>query len=89
MYGYRDAHKKRQIILVSLFLLVIAALLVSRYFITWKSLKNLVTISAILTVLPMANLASPLVASWKIRTAPESFMMPAVLTGKSSPCCMI
>ena len=36
MYGYRDAHKKRQILLVSLFLLVIAALLVSRYFITWK-----------------------------------------------------
>ena len=71
MYGYRDAHKKRQILLVSLFLLVIAALLVSRYFITWKSLKNLVTISAILTVLPMANLASPLVASWKIRTAPR------------------
>lgn len=50
---------------------MIAALLVSRYFITWKSLKNLVTISAILTVLPMANLASPLVASWKIRTAPR------------------
>ena len=51
------------------------SLLVSRYFITWKSLKNLVTISAILTVLPMANLAPPLVASWKIRTAPpESFL---------------
>ena len=71
MYGYRDAHKKRQILLVSMFLAVIAALLVSRYFITWTSLKNLVTISAILTVLPMANLASPLVASWKIRTAPR------------------
>lgn len=59
MYGYRDAHKKRQILLVSLFLLVIAALLVSRYFITWKSLKNLVTISAILTVLPWRTWRRP------------------------------
>lgn len=75
MYGYRDAHKKRQILLVSLFLLVIAALLVSRYFITWKSLKNLVTISAILTdAFPWPEpWRLPLMASWKTGPPPESF----------------
>lgn len=73
MYGYRSAHKKNQILIVLLFLSVIAALLVARQLITWDSLRNLVTISAILTVLPMANLASPLVASWKIAETPADF----------------
>jgi len=71
MYGYRDAHRKKQLLIVSLFLAAIAAQLIARQFITWDSLRNLVTISAILTVLPMANLASPLVASWKIKSAPR------------------
>ena len=65
-YGYRTARRKTQIFQVSLFLAAIIAQLVARQFITWTELRNLVTISAILTVLPMANLASPLVAAWKI-----------------------
>lgn len=73
MYGYRNAHKRNQILIVLLFLAVIAALLAARQFITRDSLRNLVTISAILTVLPMANLASPLVASWKIAETPADF----------------
>lgn len=71
MYGYRKAHKKNQIIIVGMFIAVIIALLVARNFITWDAMRNLVTISAILTVLPMANLASPLVAAWKIGEAPK------------------
>lgn len=67
MYGYRSAHKKNQIIIVAMFLAVIIALLIARNFIAWDSMRNLVTISAILIVLPMANMASPLVASWKIK----------------------
>ena len=51
----------------------IAAQLIARQFITWDSLRNLITISAILTVLPMANMASPLVASWKIKSTPGDF----------------
>ena len=65
-FGYRDAHKKKQLFIVLLFIAAIIAQLIARFFITWDSLRNLVTISAILTVLPMANLASPLVASWRI-----------------------
>ena len=41
-----------------LFILAIIAQLILRNFITAQIYKNLVTISAILTVLPMANLAS-------------------------------
>lgn len=71
MFGYRNAHRKQQILIVALFLAAIAAQLIGRQFITMKEFKNLVTISAILTVLPMANLASPLVAAWKIKEMPE------------------
>lgn len=72
-YGYRTSHKKKQIRNIVLFLIAIAALLIARPFIPRSEIKNLATISAILLVLPMANLASPLVASWKIRETPEDF----------------
>ena len=42
------------------------AQLILRNFVTEQIYKNLVTISAILTVLPMANLASPLVVAARI-----------------------
>lgn len=70
-YGYRSTHRKRQIAIVLLFLAAIFLQLGARHFISWKELRNLLTISAILTVLPMANLASPLVASWKIKEMSE------------------
>lgn len=72
-YGYRTAHKKTQIRNVALFLIAIAALLIARPFIPMDEFKNLATISAILLVLPMANLASPLVVAWKIKQTPEDF----------------
>ena len=56
-----------------LFILAIVAQLVLRNFITEQIYKNLVTISAILTVLPMANLASPLVVAARIPEVPEEF----------------
>ena len=72
-YRYRTAHKKRQLFFVVLFILAIVAQLVLRNFITEQIYKNLVTISAILTVLPMANLASPLVVAARIPEVPEEF----------------
>lgn len=56
-----------------LFILAIVAQLILRNFITAQIYKNLVTISAILTVLPMANLASPLVVAARIPEVPEKF----------------
>lgn len=72
-YGYRTAHKKKQIRNIAVFAVMIAALLIARNFIPREDINNLVTISAILLVLPMANLASPLIASWKIAETPEEF----------------
>ena len=68
-YRYRTAHKKRQLFFVVLFILAIVAQLVLRNFITEQIYKNLVTISAILTVLPMANL----VVAARIPEVPEEF----------------
>lgn len=73
MYGYRKARRKKQLIIIAGFLAAIAALLISRLFISWTSLNNLLTISAILLVLPMANTASPMVAAWKIKETPYDF----------------
>ena len=63
-YRYRTAHKKRQLFFVVLFILAIVAQLI---------LRNFITISAILTVLPMANLASPLVVAARIPEVPAEF----------------
>ena len=70
-YGYRTAYKKRQLFFVVLFILAIVAQLILRNFVTEQIYKNLITISAILTVLPMANLASPLVVASRIPEVPE------------------
>lgn len=58
---------------MAVFAFVIAALLIARFFITWEDLRKMTMITAILLVLPMANLASPLIAAWKIKETPEDF----------------
>lgn len=73
MYGYRDAHKKTQIRNVALLCIAIIAVLVGRNFVPWEDIKKLMMVSAILLVLPMANLASPLIVSWKFKTTPQDF----------------
>lgn len=72
-YGYRDAHKKAQIRNVSIFAVAIIAVLIGRFFVTWEDMKKMMMITAILLVLPMANLASPLIVSWKFKTTPKDF----------------
>ena len=72
-YGYRDVHKKAQIRNVAIFAVAIAAILIGRFFVTWEDLKKMMMITAILLVLPMANLASPMLVGWKFKTAPKDF----------------
>ena len=72
-YGYRDQHKKSRALLTGLFAAAIIAQLIARQMASEQAAKNILTVMAILTVLPMANLASPLLASWKYRTADRSF----------------
>lgn len=72
-YGYRDQHKKSRLLLTGAFAAAIIAQLIARQFASEQAAKNILTVMAILTVLPMANLASPLLASWKYRTADYDF----------------
>lgn len=72
-YGYRDAHKKTQIRNVSIFAVLIACVLIGRFFVEMEDIKNMMMITAILLVLPMANLASPMLVSWKFKTTPKDF----------------
>lgn len=66
--GYRDYHKKVQTAIVAVLALAVLAQLGARYLTDSKAAGNILTVMAILTVLPMANVASPLLASWKYKT---------------------
>lgn len=72
-YGYRDSNRRFRLGLVLLFVAAILIQLAARQWTDNEATKNILTVMAILTVLPMANLASPLLASWKYRTPPLSF----------------
>ena len=72
-YGYRDQHKKSRALLTGLFAVTIIAQLIARQLASEQAAKNILTVMAILTVLPMANPASPLLASWKYRTSERAF----------------
>lgn len=72
-FGYRNSNRLFRLFLVLLFAAAILAQLAARQLTQNQSAKNILTVMAILTVLPMANLASPLLASWKYQTPPMSF----------------
>lgn len=72
-YGYRDKRKKRMVLLVLLFLAAILVQLWARTLTDDSAKKNILTVMAVLTVLPMANIASPMLAAWRFHTPPESF----------------
>lgn len=73
MFGYRAFYKKKQVALVGLFAAAILAQLAARAMTDWESMKNVLTVSAIITVLPMANLASPLLATLKYPSITRDF----------------
>lgn len=72
-YGYRDHNRKVRLFITLLLIAGILAQVAWRFFTDNQALKNILTVMAILTVLPMANMASPLLASWKYRTGKVSF----------------
>lgn len=72
-YGYRDKNKKSRLVVTVVLIAAILAQLLARYLTGSQSAKNILTVMAILTVLPMANMASPLIASWKYKTPPKEF----------------
>lgn len=72
-YGYRGSFKKRQLFKIGILSAFILAQLGARFFTDSQSLKNILTVMAVVTVLPAANLASPLVAVIKYKTPPLDF----------------
>ena len=72
-YGYRDDSRKVRFILTGILLAAVLAQLGARFLTDSQAAKNILTVMAILSVLPMANMASPLLASWPYRTPPDEF----------------
>lgn len=72
-YGYRDSNRIMRLLIVLALLAAILIQLLFRYLTTDSSARNILTVMAILTVLPMANMASPLIASWRYRTPSREF----------------
>lgn len=70
-YGYRDYHKKIQVMKVLFGAAMILVQLLARNFTENQAARNVLTLMAILSVLPTANVASPLLASWKYKTCSQ------------------
>ncbi|RGY99397.1 O-linked GlcNAc transferase-like protein [Clostridium sp. AM58-1XD] len=72
-YGYRTSHRKMQLCMVAFGAVMILIQLGARGFTDNSSVKNILTVMAVLSVLPTANVASPLLAAWRYKTPPEAF----------------
>jgi hypothetical protein len=70
-YGYRNYHRRTELGKVLAGAALILLQLLVRAMTDSSSWKNIMTITAILSVLPVANWASPLLASWKYKSLPE------------------
>jgi len=72
-YGYRDFHRMRNTLITFLFAAAVAVqILIGRS--AGGNLQTVLTVSGILTVLPLANIASPLIAMFRYRTAPQEIL---------------
>lgn len=72
-YGYRDFHRRAQAAKVLFGAAMILAQLLARNFTDNEAAKNILTVMAVLSVLPAANEAAPLLASWKYSTPSREF----------------
>ncbi len=72
-YGYRNRKKRIRLAVTLILVAAILAQLAARQLTDDQAAKNILTVMAVLTVLPMANIASPLLASWKYPTSDRSF----------------
>lgn len=72
-YGYRTYRRKIQIYEVLFGGAMIIIQLLARNFTASEPVKNILTVMAILSVLPTANVAAPMLAAWKIKTPKEEF----------------
>lgn len=67
-YGYRNYHRNLQLAKVIFGGAMILIQLGARNYTDNQAAKNILTVMAVLSVLPAANVASPLLASWPYKT---------------------
>lgn len=72
-YGYRNYYRRVQLAKVLFGTVMILLQLGARRFVSDTAVKNILTVMAVLSVLPTANIASPLLAAWKYKTPSEEF----------------
>ena len=72
-FGYRNRFIRRRILFILFFAVLVALQLISRFFIDNTAFKAIITISAIFTVFPGANLAASLIAMGRYRTPSPEF----------------
>ncbi|MCI8515556.1 MAG: O-linked GlcNAc transferase-like protein [Hungatella sp.] len=72
-YGYRNYHRNLQLAKVIFGGAMILVQLGARKFTDNQAAKNILTVMAILSVLPTANVASSLLASWIYKTPGKEF----------------
>ena len=72
-YGYREQHKKQQLLLIFLGVLAILLQLGARRFTQQAAFQNILTVMAIVSVLPVANLAAPFLFSFCYKTPGPDF----------------
>ena len=64
-YGYRDSSRRMRMMITAILVAAILAQVAARFLAKEQAAKNILTV--------MANMASPLLASWRYRTPPEEF----------------
>lgn len=72
-YGYRNSMKRGRLFKIGILAAFILAQLGARYLTDSTALKNILTVMAVITVIPAANLAAPYIAVWPFRTSSEEF----------------
>lgn len=72
-YGYRNSMKRGLLLKISILAVFILAQLGARWFTDNTAAKNILTVMAVITVIPAANLASPYIAVLPYKTASREF----------------
>ncbi len=72
-YGYRNYHRRLQLAKVLFGAAMILLQLAARNWADNDAAKNVLTLMAVLSVLPTANVAAPLLASWSLCTPGREF----------------
>ncbi len=72
-YGYRNTRRRIQLLEILFGAAMIAAQLLARNLTDSQAVKNVLTLMAILSVLPTANVAAPFLAAARYATPPEEF----------------